>query len=300
MPNHRASSGAPETVLVRGGTTARFDGSRLLIVRGRTTWTVPVEALAFAELAADNVVRIEIGGVAGDTPPPVQELGQSVELGATNARAAQAFHEQVSAAMARVRRAEDGRALVRMERESPGSFTLSPVGRRVAMVSCGIAVYALLLAALGAVGPLERGDAVASLILGGVAGLVGAGVLWRVGRRVRSLWLLRRRGIGVVGQVTGFVKIWAKGGHLWEFSRMRFRTVDKQYMQDVPSVVTIWAFKQGASSGRAVDLIYDPKKPSRASRPLTVGFAFRTLVFAVPGVLLVAYFSVSVWLNLPT
>jgi len=298
MPNIRANSGVPETVLAGRGTSARFDGSRLLIVRGRTTWTAPVEALASAELIAGHTVRIDISG-EGDAAGAAQGLGRTVELRAPNAQAAQAFHGQVSAAMARTRRAADGLALVRVDRGAGRSFRLSPGARRAAVISAGVTVYAVLLAVLGVAGPLGAGLAVASLAPGGVAGLAGGGILWRVGRRVRSLWLLRRRGIGVVGKVTGHVKIWSKGGHLWVFSTMTFTTVKKRRMPDVPSVVTIWGFKEGALSGQPVELIYDPEHPTRASRPPTVGFAVRTLVLALPGVLLVAGWAICVLINLP-
>ncbi|GGL87889.1 hypothetical protein GCM10010129_34670 [Streptomyces fumigatiscleroticus] len=45
-----AISDDPETVLRAGGTTARFNGARLRIVRGRTAWTVPLlQALRSAD-----------------------------------------------------------------------------------------------------------------------------------------------------------------------------------------------------------------------------------------------------------
>ncbi|MEU7281076.1 hypothetical protein AB0A69_20160 [Streptomyces sp. NPDC045431] len=85
MSNRRAIPDGPsESVLASGGTTARFDGERLLVTRGRTTWTLPVRALASAERTVGGVLRVTISGPPGAAG---HGLGAAVELRApTTAR----------------------------------------------------------------------------------------------------------------------------------------------------------------------------------------------------------------------
>ncbi|MER5752599.1 hypothetical protein [Streptomyces sp. NPDC002088] len=291
-----AISGGPETMLAAGGTTARFNGARLRIVRGRTIWSLPVRALRSAELTPAGAVRITISGAPGQAAQ--HGLGLAVELQAPNARAAAAFLEKVTAALARTEPAADGHALVRVETRPQRQLQLGPRARAVVRIAYVLPPYALLLFLLGLFSPLDRGTASGTLIVGGVMGLVGGIPLWRMFRRVRSLWLLRKRGIGVVGKVTGYVRIWDKGGHLWVFSRMTFTTIDGQRMRDIPSVVTVWGLSDQAYSGQ-VELSYDPEHPTRASRPLTVGFAFRTLLLASAATIPATGFVLCVLGNLP-
>ncbi|MEU7281077.1 hypothetical protein AB0A69_20165 [Streptomyces sp. NPDC045431] len=112
---------------------------------------------------------------------------------------------------------------MRTETEPPRELTGRTLG--ALHLSAASVLYVLLLFLLGVVSPQDRLGAALTLTVGGLLGPIGAIPLWRVGRRVRSLWLLRRRGIGVVGEVTGTVRIWSKGPHLWVFSKMTFRTV---------------------------------------------------------------------------
>ncbi|MGW3498624.1 hypothetical protein [Streptomyces sp. NPDC001020] len=298
MTSGRPISGAsPETVLTGGGTTARFNGSQLRIVRGRTTWTLPVRALASAELTTSGAVWIEING----TPNQAEHgLGQAVELRAPNAHAAEAFLAQLTAALAATEPAADGHALVQVERKTKQSPWQGALGRRAKAIVFLLAPYVLLLLLLGWVSPLDGAEAGVSLGVGGALGLAGGFTLWRVGRRAHSLWLLRKRGIGVVGKVTGYVKIWDKGVHYWQFSKMKFTTVDGQHMWDVPSVVTTWAFSKHADTGQSVELNYDPERPNRASRPLTIGFVLRTLLLAAVGAVPATGFATCILANLPS
>ncbi len=298
MSNGRAKSGAPETVLAGGGTTARFDGSRLRIVRGRTTWTLPLTALKSAELSASGAVRIEISGAPGEAR---HGLGPAVDLRAPNSHAAKAFLGQLTTALAAAGpRAADGHALVRMTTQTRRPLTLGAGGLRAVKISTPLLLYALLLFVLGLASPREEaGITLTTLGVGGVLGLVGGILLWRVGRRVRSLWLLRKRGVGVVGEVTGYVRIWTRGGHLWKFSRMDFTTVDGHRMRDVPSVVTTWGLSDNAWGGAQVELNYDPANPLRASRHLTIGFVFRTLLLAAVATVPTTVSALCILVNLP-
>ncbi|MFE3071895.1 hypothetical protein [Streptomyces sp. NPDC059247] len=292
--------GTPNGVITGGGTTARFDGVSLTIERGDTVWTVPVEALAGTSLTG-AAVRVEIGGVPREDTGAAHGLGPAVELRAPNATAAGAFHGLLRAGIATARRAPDGAALVRRERRVPQDLPDGGASQRVALVVAGLVPYAMAFVLLGMASP-ETDTALVwvSLSFSAVAGLVGGNVLWRVGRRARSLWLLRGRGIGVTGRVTGHVRIWSKGLHLWMFSRMAFRTVGGQEMTEVPSVVTVWGLGDASLPGRGVDLVYDPEHPSRASRPLTFGFAVRTLVLASMGGLVLSGAAYGVMFHLPT
>ncbi|MFF1651089.1 hypothetical protein [Streptomyces sp. NPDC058240] len=69
-------------------------------------------------------------------------------------------------------------------------------------------------------------------------------------------------------------------------------------MRDIPSVVTVWGLSDQAYSGQ-VELSYDPEHPTRASRPLTVGFAFRTVLFASAAAIPATGFVICVLENLP-
>ncbi|GAA2832588.1 hypothetical protein GCM10010441_66500 [Kitasatospora paracochleata] len=271
----------PELVISGRGATTRFDGSRLRIVRGRTTWTVPVQAVRSAAATSDGGVRVEL---TGHLSGAVHGLGEAFELAAANERAARAFLERLTAALAGVRPAEDGHALVRVEREQAlPPAEANPLVQRAVVIGFLLLAYGTLLYLLAKVSPLDPATAQNDMVSGGPLALGGGIVLWRVGRRLRSMWLLRRRGIGVVGEVTGYVKIWTKGGHLWEFSKMSFTTIDGRRMKDVHSVVTVWGLSDAAVTGRPVELSYDPERPTRASRALTPGFVVRTLVLAAAG-----------------
>ncbi|MEV6329381.1 DUF3592 domain-containing protein [Streptomyces sp. NPDC051909] len=225
-------------------------------------------------------------------------LGSAVELPTPNAHAAKAFLGQLTAALAAFEPAADGHALVQVgavPRQSPRPGTR---GRQAVAIALLLVLYAVPLVALGRVSPLKAGAAAFSLSAGGVLGLVGGFMLWRMGRRVRSLWLLRRRGIGVVGKVTGEVQHFDKGGPLWIISKLAFTTVDGQRMRDVRSVVSVW-FLAAETVGSQVELRYDPEHPDRAGRPLTVGFAFRTLLVAAVALVPGAAFALCVLVNLP-
>jgi hypothetical protein len=131
----------------------------------------------------------------------------------------------------------------------------------------------------------------------GPIGLVGGAFLWQAGQRLHSLFVLRTRGISVVGTVSGYVRIWKKGSHHWKFSKLSFTTFDGQEMWNVPSVVSIWDFGRGRAQARVgapVDVTYDPLDPTRASRPVSAGFLVRTLLVAAVGLVVMAFFVAAV------
>ncbi|KAF3463567.1 hypothetical protein [Streptomyces sp. Tu 3180] len=286
---------APETVLAGRGTTARFDGQRLLVVRGRTTWTLPVRAVASAEATAGGTIRV---GISGDPGRARHGLGRVLELPTANARAAEAFLGQLTAALTATEPAADGHALIQVRTQPPPSYAPGPRGRRAVRAGSLLAGYTLLLSLLGWMSPLEDGLAAFSLSVAGVLGLIGGAALWRTARRVRSLWLLRRRGVGVVGEADGHVRIRSEGAHLWIFSKLTFTTVDGRMMRGVPPVVSVRDFSGAVITGRA-DLVYDPEHPARASRPLTFAFVLRTVLLTALGLVPLGGAAVCLVPNLP-
>ncbi|MFD7550119.1 hypothetical protein [Streptomyces sp. NPDC059816] len=274
----RSNSTAPETVLVHDGTTARFDGARLLIVRQRTTWTIPVRALRSTDLRSDGTVRVEISGPADAAE---HGLDPVLELRGPNRRAAEAFFEQLRPAIARAATRSNGHALVDRYDASETRRELSPGVRRALRITGLLLLYYAVLVVTDWFVTRTLWLTMVLTFVSGTAGIGGGTALWRVGRRFRSLWLLRRRGITVVGTATGRVRIWSDGLHLWEFSLMDFTTVDGRRMKGVHSVVTVWCLSEAARG--PVELTYDPEHPARASRRPTVGFVGRTLLLAVVG-----------------
>ncbi|MER6915038.1 hypothetical protein ABT354_25465 [Streptomyces sp. NPDC000594] len=278
MASDSPPSRAPVTVLTRGGTTARFDGEHLTVARDRSTWTVPVRALDSADLSSDGTIRVTI---SGPTDAATHGLGPLITLRGPNRSAVEAFFGPLGSAVARTPSAPDGHALIHHHvRPRTARTPMGPAWRRGLTITGLILLHHLLLTAIGLLTLDNPGLAVFAVILFGTPGLLGGLVLWRAGRRFRSLWLLRTRGISVVGTCTGHVFM-SKDPHRWVFSTMDFTTVDGRRMTHVPSVVSIRRLSNNPLG--PVDLSYDPEHPSRASRPLTTGFVIRTLILAAPG-----------------
>ncbi|WP_030547723.1 DUF3592 domain-containing protein [Streptomyces exfoliatus] len=284
-----------ETVLSGRGTRARFDGTRLRIVRDGTTWTVPVQAIASVEESAGGAVRVVL---AGDPSRARHGLGGSVALSGPNARAAGAFAGHVRTALGRVTPAADGHALVTVVRPEPAGAGggLGGTARRAVRVGAALAGYATLLAVIGVTGPRSTVTAAVSLSFGGLLGILGGVPLWRVGRRFHAMAVLRRRGIGVVARIDGRVKIWSKGASLWEFPCLSYTTVDGEKYARVPSRVSMWAWGEVRPT---VEILYDPEFPRRAGVPPTVGFALRSVVLGLLGLVPMFLFVLAVLANTP-
>ncbi|MGX2993809.1 hypothetical protein JNUCC64_05845 [Streptomyces sp. JNUCC 64] len=275
-PSSPVPGGAPETVLVDGGTTARFDGRRLLVVRGRTSWHLPVRALRTAERTTDGTVRVEIAGLPGEAAR--HGLGTVFELRGPNHRATEAFLGQLRAAVIAHPTVPDGHALVERREADPRGGPSPRTRRRLVIGSLVVAYYtALVVTGVLTLGAMYAGVALFLALLPGSAALAGAVGLWRTGRRLRSLLLLRRRGIGVVGRAFGRARL-TRGPVVWEFSLLTFTTLDGRRMTGVPSVVSA---RVPVPAPDTVVLSYDPERPTRASRPPTPGFLVRTLLIGV-------------------
>jgi len=270
------------------GVTARFDGDRLQVDEGRTTWIIPVRAVRAAELTADGYVRVVISGTADDS---THGLGADVELPAPNSRAAAAFLEHLGAALEAVTPVADGHALVVVkttERKRLGTR------RRVVETGGAVVAYLLVLGLLASTSPL--GPSVASFTLGRILGPLSCFLVWRMARRLRSLRILRERGVGVVATVTGERHI-ATRGAMFVFPELAFGTVEGRRMRDVVSVVSCFLLR--VDRGASVDVVYDPENPALASRPATAPFLLRTALSLAIGTLGVPVFVVILLVNLP-
>ncbi|GAA2787927.1 hypothetical protein [Streptomyces showdoensis] len=287
-----------ETVLSGKGTRARCDGARLLIVRGGTTWTVPVRAIASVERTADSEVTVALSGDPAAAARARHGLGRSVTLSGPNARAADAFAGHLRTACAGVGTAADGHPLVTVRRApdpaGAGGAGTGESGLRAVLVFFLLLVYAAVLWAVGATGPLRPGPAAASLVVGGGLGILGGVTLWRVGRRFRTVAVLRARGVGVVGRVTGRVRIWAKGSSVWVFPLVSYTTVEGEEFERVPSAVSAGL---GAVPLDEAEVLYDPERPHRMGLPPTFGFAVRSLVLGLAGLGSTALFGWAVLAN---
>ncbi|MFD3333302.1 hypothetical protein ACFWV1_11750 [Streptomyces sp. NPDC058700] len=282
-----------ETVLSARGTRARFDGERLRIVRDGATWTVPVRAIASVEETGGGAVRVVL---AGDPTGARHGLGGSVALTGPNARAAGAFAGHLRTALGSVTPAADGHRLVSVVRPAPAGRGggLGESARRAVRTGSLLGAYALALAVVGAVGPRSAVTAVVSLVVGGVLGLFGGVILWRVGRRFHALLVLRRRGIGVVARIDGHVQIWSKGLSLWEFPYFSYTTVDGGKHTRVPSRVSLWAWGEVR---RTAEVLYDPEHPRRAAPPPTGGFLVRSAALGLAGLVPTSLFVLALLAN---
>ncbi|MEU5216331.1 DUF3592 domain-containing protein [Streptomyces sp. NPDC020807] len=266
-----------ESSLSGRGISARFNGARLSVVRDGTTWTIPLRAIAYVGGAADRAeVRIAISGP--DSGGARHGLGGSVVLAGPNRHAATAFADHVRASLAGVEPAEDGHALVTVERPPLATLPTGDKSSRAVLIGFLVCLYVGALWAVGATGPRPAGQAVASLTVGGALLALGAVGLWRVARRFRNSRILRTRGIGVVGQVDGYLRIWTSGGHTWVFPHLSYTTADGRRFEGVTSAVSAgWDVR----TAKTTEVLYDSADPRRAGVPPTAGFLARSTVLGL-------------------
>jgi hypothetical protein len=273
MPKSQGA-GAPEVVLSGGGVTARFDGRRLLLVQGATTWTVPVRAVRSAELLSGGEVRIEL---SGDAEGAQHGLGAGVSIPCRNAHAAKAFTNRLQRALRASDTVADGHALVLVETRQHGT---SPLTHKGIKIGTAVLAYAAVLVIIGRYG---AGEAGAELGVFGVLGAAGLALLYFCWvRLIRDILVLRRRGITVSGHSEGTVA--GFGGNVFYFRVLSYRTLEGMSFKEVKS--------RGSVSGRTsgigpVDVTYDPLKPSTATGPLSFNHVWWTLFLVVTGLVFV-------------
>ncbi len=74
------------------------------------------------------------------------------------------------------------------------------------------------------------------------------------------MWLLRRRGLGVVGEAVDYLNPYAKGAPMWPFPMLTFTTVDGRRMDRVTSVASASMWSLDRDFGSPIDVLYDPER----------------------------------------
>ncbi|MFF5007966.1 hypothetical protein ACFY3G_34690 [Streptomyces phaeochromogenes] len=285
MSDRSSRDGANEIVLAGGGITARFDGQRLRLVQGATTWTVPVRALRAAELTPDGDVRIDL---SGDPGAARHGLGAGVSIPTRNAHAARAFTESLQRALDTTTAVPDGHALVLVDTRQP---SMSPRARRGLMIGIAAVAYAAVLLLIGQYGAGDTGPVILAF---GWLGPGGLGLLYFCWvRLIRDLVVLRRRGITVSGRSEGTVR--GFGGNVFYFQKLSFRTAEGRDLTRVESRGSVGGITTGV--GR-LDVTYDPLDPSRATGPLTVNHVGWTLVLVICGLVATLFWAVGLYVAL--
>ncbi|GAB3209161.1 hypothetical protein GCM10027294_22440 [Marinactinospora endophytica] len=275
----------PEIVVSGRGFTARFDGERLRLVRGRNTWTVPVRAMRLVTVDADTTVRI---GLSGDGRAARHGLGAEIVLSCRSANAAAAFAGSLQRALRARGTVADGHAPVEVETRERAT---DPRHRRRARVAGAVAVYVALLVALGA---FSGDPGTAWLVLGPISwtGPAGVGLVWFCWVwLVRDLVVLRRRGVTVAGHCDRVTR--AFGGNVLYTPVLSYRTVEGRSLSQVRSrgfaSASMWLEGSGP-----VDVTYDPLDPARASIPLSRTHLGWTVFMVVLGVVLILVWVIGV------
>ena len=274
------AAGNRNVVLAASGTTTSFVGDSIRIVRGGRVWTVPLLALRSVDFAPTGEVRLHIGG---EPRTAKHGLGPTVLLPTPNRRVALVFVAEVRAFLATHDAVPDGQALIRVENRR-GRPRMDSNTAMVVKLIAALAVYLPLLTIVAWLPRENSDDVLRTVLLGGWAGGFGAYALWRVVMwRIRSMLILRGRGIGVTGEIGGTTRF-GSGAHIWMFPRLDFTTVDGRTMRGVTSVASAndWSARNGL--GERITVVYDPENPELASGPFTIGYLLRTVVFGLSGV----------------
>ncbi|GAU69461.1 hypothetical protein SSP35_12_01090 [Streptomyces sp. NBRC 110611] len=239
----------PDMVLRGRGVVFRLEAYWVRVVRGRTTWTVPLAAISDVGYA-EGRVRLELA--AGGE-------GDSVTLTTRNTTAADAFVRRLRDAVSRVPTAENGPAMVIAEhRERP---RLRLPGRPLVWLAC-LAVVPYFWYFGTAIKLVGGDDSAAGALLGvsmlycpwGVVLLVKG---WR--DVVRDALILWRRGITVPGRVRAYK--WSSTGSdgSGEYRPVyEFRTLEGHKRRVTQSVAHTHKGEEGP-----VDVTYDPLSPTR-------------------------------------
>ncbi|MEU7186663.1 DUF3592 domain-containing protein [Streptomyces sp. NPDC045369] len=271
----------PEVVLRGRGVVFRLEAYAVRVVRGRTTWTVPLAAIDRVAYAGGRVL-LELSG-----DEAVQD--GAFTLITRNATAADAFVRQVRTALARP--PASGQSPSRVVREDAGRRRWR-LPRLSAGTKIGLGVVPYL--AFAAVAVEEGAKA-------GVGGLVGftmaygpAGWLmlyfgWT--EVVRDALILRRRGITVAGRIRDY-----KWRRIGEDSGEWHPVYEFQTLEGQRLVVTQTAGHAHKGGSGPVDVTYDPLAPTRVRGLRDKGLTVRGIVLTFFGVLSVLLMLIPLWL----
>lgn len=226
----------------RGG-VMRLEGGEVRVVRGRTTWRIPLRAVGAVESDDLTSVRLRI---SGDTS------GDGFRVSSGNRNAVSAFALGLRQALEGITPVEDGAALVTTGLTPRAPFAPTP---RAARVGIGAGGYLLLLILLFTVvdapDQLRWLTATAFLLPGGAGLLV---VAWKF--FLRDPWILRRRGVTVPGEI---VRYRTSSKQQAMNPVLRFTTAGGVTVTHESSVTVLMR-----SRNLEVDVTYDPQEPSRA------------------------------------
>ncbi|MFK8843695.1 DUF3592 domain-containing protein [Streptomyces sp. Ac-502] len=270
----------PEMVLRGRGIVFRLETYVVRVVRGRTTWTVPLAAIDRVEYAGGRVL-LEVSGDATQDG--------AFTLITRNATAADAFVQQLRTALTRlpvpgqgpthVVRETAGRRLPRLPRLSAG-----------AKIALGIVPYlAFSVVAVNTGAEAGIGDLVGFIMAYGPAGWLMLYFGWT--EVVRDALILRRRGITVSGRIRDYE--WRRAGEdsgEWH-PVYEFRTLEGQCL-----VVTQTAGHAHKGTRGPVDVTYDPLSPTRVRGLRDKRLTVRGIVLTFFGVLSVLLMIIPLWL----
>ncbi|MER8233214.1 DUF3592 domain-containing protein [Streptomyces sp. NPDC094049] len=226
-----------EMVLKGRGGAFRLEDGRVRVVRGRTTWDVPLAAIAGVDHGDGPSVRLRISGAE-----PAREF--SVSSG--NRAAVSAFTRELERVTAGVVPVSDGGALVTA---SVRPRTLPRPSRRTVVILGCLALVALLLTVAESAG--HR----ALVVVGSLLTAMGGGMLaltWILLARDRLV--LRRRGITVPGEI---VRYRTTVKDQTQTPVYRFTTLEGVERTQESSVFLYWR-----RSDPRVDVVYDPQDPT--------------------------------------
>ncbi|MFH8411035.1 DUF3592 domain-containing protein [Streptomyces sp. NPDC018019] len=269
----------PEVVLRGRGVVFRLEAYVMRVVRGRTTWTVPLTAIDRVAYTQGRVL-LELSGDA------VQD--GAFTLITRNATAADAFVQQVRTALTRL--PATGQGPTHVVREDAGRRWRLPSLSAGAKIALGIVPYLAFSAiAVEEGAKAGLGDLVGFTMAYGPAGWLMLYFGWT--EVVRDALILRRRGITVPGRIRDYE--WRRiGEDSGEWHPVyEFRTLEGQRL-----VVTQTAGHAHKGGRSLVDVTYDPLSPTRVRGLRDKGLTIRGTVLTFFGVLSVLLMLIPLWL----
>ncbi|WP_150245352.1 DUF3592 domain-containing protein [Streptomyces albofaciens] len=270
----------PEVVLRGRGIDFRLEAYVVRVVRGRTTWTVPLAAIDRVEYTGRRVL-LELSGDATQDG--------AFTLITRNATAADAFVRRLRTALTRL--PAPGQGPTHVVRETVGRriprLSNLPTGAKIAL---GVVPYLAFFSVAGDKGAEAGiGDLVGFIMLYGPAGWLMLYFGWT--EVVRDALILRRRGITVPGRIRDYT--WRSAGEdsgEWH-PVYEFRTLEGQRM-----VVTQTAGHGRKGERGPVDVTYDPLSPTRVRGLRDKWLTVRGIVLTFFGVLSVLLMLIPLWL----
>ncbi|MFH8410264.1 DUF3592 domain-containing protein [Streptomyces sp. NPDC018019] len=270
----------PEVVLRGRGIVFRLEGYVVRVVRGRTTWTVPLAAIQRVEYTGGRV-RLELLGDGVE--------GGSFMLTTRNTVAADAFVQQLRTALTRVSTAEQRPTQVVVEVARRRRWRL-PGNPQFWLFGPGLVAYLAFSSVAVNRGAEEGiGDLVGFIMVGCPWGWLL--LIWGWRDVVRDALILRRRGITVSGSIRDYdLRRVSEDSVKWH-PVYQFRTLEGERCVVTQAV-------GHARKGRTgqVDVTYDPLSPTRVRGARRRRLAVCGFLMMFFGVLSVVLMVIPLWL----